>query len=158
MFRKMKSPLEADWASNVVPRVSLINVIVAPGITEPCVSFTLPATVAVACADADAVKPSTKTVIAARTRPLNPRMDPSRENRISSDENSVGSPHRNMAGNANQFNLWELPSRISIAVDSGTRMMLAVTFARVEISNIDADYTRRTGGVKSPLSGESWHS
>src|ERR1700730_4485551 len=71
MFDTTKSPVAPDCVSKVVPRLSLIKVTVAPGIIPPWASFTVPATVAVACAAADDANPGTITVmIAATSRPL----------------------------------------------------------------------------------------
>jgi hypothetical protein len=51
--------------AEVVARESLINVTVAPGITPPCVSLTVPLTVPVTpCAAADAATTRTATLTA----------------------------------------------------------------------------------------------
>jgi hypothetical protein len=63
-LEKTKSPVSFDCVSNVVPRVSLINVMVAPGITAPCASRMLPAIVADCCADANDAIASVKTATA----------------------------------------------------------------------------------------------
>jgi hypothetical protein len=59
-----KSPVSLARLRSVVPCVSLINVIVAPGMTPPCASLTVPATVAVACAAAGA---AARTQVRARS-------------------------------------------------------------------------------------------
>ena len=53
-FAKTKSPLSfVTTGADRVPRASLISVTVAPGITPPCASLTVPETVPVlTCADA----------------------------------------------------------------------------------------------------------
>jgi len=56
--------------SKVVPRVSLIKVMLAPGILPPCVSFTVPAAVPVAWAAAKDARPIAAAVMIATTRPL----------------------------------------------------------------------------------------
>src|SRR5215203_5422842 len=64
MFEMTKSPVLEDCVSNIVPRLSLITVTAAPGITPPCVSCTVPAIVAVvAWAAADDENPSTAIVV-----------------------------------------------------------------------------------------------
>ena len=62
MFGTTKSPVSLDTALKVVPRLSLTSVTVAPGITPPCASFTVPATVdVVACPAAGPADPSMTT-------------------------------------------------------------------------------------------------
>ena len=49
----VKSPLVSVTTSgSFVPRVSLVSVTAAPGMTPPCGSLTVPVTVPVTCADA----------------------------------------------------------------------------------------------------------
>src|SRR4029453_1171559 len=45
-----KAPTSVDWASIVVPRVSLMSDTVAPGMRAPCESLTFPTTEPVVCA------------------------------------------------------------------------------------------------------------
>ena len=66
-----KSPVSFDCVSNVVPRVSLTSVTVAPGMTPPCASFTLPAIVAEDCADANDVMAITAMAMAATLMHVN---------------------------------------------------------------------------------------
>src|SRR6478609_7667383 len=73
MLETTKSPVALATVSIVVPRLSLIKVTVAPGMTPPCTSLTVPATVpVVACAAAggDPANPSTTAAMAATTRLL----------------------------------------------------------------------------------------
>src|SRR5688572_704072 len=72
MFGNTKSP-EAlvTTGAEAVPRVSLVRVIVAPGITPPCASLTVPAIVPVTpCANTEAAtaRDAVNTVASRRTR------------------------------------------------------------------------------------------
>src|SRR5262245_61742040 len=92
----VKSPASLVITSeSFVPRVSLVSVTVAPGMTAPCESLTVPEIVPVViCADADAAIAQNATTAAAANvslRTISPPADAPRTRR-------TGWPERRLAG------------------------------------------------------------